>query len=173
MNTSVRTRILSVLALTAAMATAPLAVSAASPSAEAGARYQHSHAHKRVGSDVGKALRNLDLTQEQKDQIFKIRHDQKASEYEQKKAVRTAAKDLRESSKAEPFDAAKAKSAADALGQAQAQLALQRAETRAKISAVLTPEQRQKMADAHQARMDGKAAQRSKGHKAGHHAGKS
>jgi len=157
MNTSVRTRILSILALTAAMATAPLAASAANPSADAGMRHQQkaSHAYERQAHPMGRAMRALDLTQEQKDQIFKIRHDQQAAEYEQKKAVRAAAEDLRTQSRAENFDAAKAQSAADALGKAQAQLALQRAETRARISAVLTPEQRQKVADARSAWKDG------------------
>ncbi|MFA5662509.1 Spy/CpxP family protein refolding chaperone [Castellaniella sp.] len=150
MNTSVRTRILSVLALTATMAMAPLAVSAASPADQGGIHQQQKagYAHKGPAERMGRFARALDLTQEQKDQIFKIRHEQKATEYEQKKAIRAAAQELRSQSRADNFDARKAQPAADALGKAQAQLALQRAETHARINAVLTPEQRQKMADA-------------------------
>ena len=159
------TRSLSALAMAAALVAAPLAASAASGAAADGARQPHKSGHhfKRhqghfAHQGAARAFRALNLTQDQKDQIFKIRHDQAPAFYEGKKALRAAHASLRESGRAENFDATKTKQAADALGQAQAQLALLRAETGAKIHAVLTPEQRQKLTDMRAHKRAGKPA---------------
>lgn len=101
------------------------------------------HGHDGWGSPM---LRKLNLTQAQQDQIFKIRHDQAPAFYDQHKALKLAAKSLREVTTADTFDQAKAQQAANAVGAAESQLALLRAETQAQIRAVLTPEQRQKLA---------------------------
>lgn len=143
-------RTYSTLALVAAMVAAPLVATAATDAAPRASGWQH-HQKMHRGHDMqgwrGHMLRQLDLTQAQQDQIFKIRHDQAQAFYDQRKAVRAASKSLRELTKADSFDEAKAKQAADALGQAQAQVALLRAQTQAQIRAVLTPEQRQQLAE--------------------------
>ncbi|WP_345797765.1 Spy/CpxP family protein refolding chaperone [Castellaniella sp. MT123] len=145
-------RTLSALALAATIVAAPLAATAASgPQGQWG-----EHASQKAGHDNDhhgdRWMRGLDLTQAQQDQIFKIRHDQEQAVYDQKKALKEAAGNLRELTQADSFDQAKAKQAADTLGQAQGQLALLRAQTMAQVRAVLTPEQRQKLAERHEQR---------------------
>lgn len=150
-----RTRSLSALAMVAALAAAPLVASAAPDMpADGGPRFHQKGGHDfgRHGGDFARhggdhGMRALDLSQDQKDQIFKIRHDQEQAFYDGKKALRAAHQSLRDIGRADTFDEAKAKQAADALGQAQSQLALLRAQTQSQIRAVLTPEQRQKLAD--------------------------
>lgn len=150
-------RSLSALALAAAILAAPLAASAA-PGPQADGMRAHQWAghqgHQMRGHHGDRWLRGLDLSQDQQDQIFKIRHDQEQAVYDQKKALKAAAGTLRDLGRADSFDAAKAKQAADALGQAQGQLALLRAQSMAQIRAVLTPEQRQQLAERHQQRKD-------------------
>lgn len=148
-------RTYSTLALVAAMAAAPMVASAATDGSSDGNWTGH---HQKMHRDwdtqgrwSGYMLRGLDLTQAQQDQIFKIRHDQAQAFYDQHKALRAASKSLRELTNADSFDQAKAQQAAEAMGQADAQLALLRAQTQAQIRAVLTPEQRQKLDD-HKAR---------------------
>ena len=153
--TQATTRSLSALAVAAALVAAPLAASAAAAAPADGAHRMHQksgHHFKRhhggfAHHGAAHAFRALNLTQDQKDQIFKIRHDQAQAFYDQGKALRAARTSLRDIGRADTFDEAKAKQATDALGQAQSQLALLRAQTHAQIRAVLTPEQRQKLAD--------------------------
>lgn len=150
-----RARSLSALAMVAALAAAPLAASAApGMQADGGPRFhqQGGHDSGRHGGDFARhdgdrGMRALDLSQDQKDQIFKIRHNQEQAFYDGKKAVRAARQSLSDIGRADSFDEAKARQAADALGQAQAQMALLRVQTQSQIRAVLTPEQRQKLAD--------------------------
>ncbi|MGB3276004.1 MAG: Spy/CpxP family protein refolding chaperone [Castellaniella sp.] len=152
-----RARSLSALAMVAALAAAPLAASAApGMQADGGPRFHQKGGHDsgRHGGDFARhggdrGMRALDLSQDQKDQIFKIRHDQEQAFYDGQKAVRAARQSLRDVSRADTFDEAKARQAADALGQAQSQMALLRVQTQSQIRAVLTPEQRQKLADMH------------------------
>ncbi|CAM5222570.1 hypothetical protein CDEF62S_02535 [Castellaniella defragrans] len=148
-------RTYSTLALVAAMAAAPMMASAATDGGPDGGydgAGSHPHQNMHRGHDMrggwsGPMLRKLNLTQDQQDQIFKIRHDQAQAFYDQRKALRIAAKSLHEVTTADSFDQAKAKQAADAMGQAESQLALLRAQTQAQIRAVLTPEQRQKLSE--------------------------
>ncbi|WP_323017321.1 Spy/CpxP family protein refolding chaperone [Castellaniella sp.] len=150
------TRTFSALALAAAIIAAPLAVNAASGPHAEGARH-HQKADHQARQHGDRWLRGLNLSQDQQDQIFKIRHDQEQAVYDQKKAIKAAAGTLRELSQSDAFDQAKAKQAADTLGQAQGQLALLRAQSMAQIRAVLTPEQRQQMAKRHQRKDKGES----------------
>lgn len=147
-------RTYSTLALVAAMAAAPMVATAASDggydNGSDGGSWHHQKMHR--GHDMhrgwsGPMLRKLDLTQAQKDQIFKIRHDQAQAFYDEHKALRAAAKQMRDVTTADTFDQDKAQQAAAALGKAESQMALLRAQTQAQIRAVLTPEQRQKLAN--------------------------
>lgn len=140
-----KTQILASVLIASSMIFAPLAVNAAGHHNNQKNSMHSSHANFKKANF--KRMPKLDLSQEQKDQMFKIRHEKQAEVYEQKKAVKAASKQLRELSGADKFDADKAKQAADQLGQAKAQLALLRAQSKAEFRAVLTPEQKQKMAD--------------------------
>ncbi len=161
-----RNRTLSVLALTAAMAITPLAANAAN--AEQGNPDTHQKTQQKVswyGHGGHKAMRALNLTEEQQDQIFKIRQAQREAGYENKKALRSASQALQEQTKAGDFDSTKAKQAADKLGQVQAQMALLHAETQAKINAVLTTEQREQLTQMQSRSWSGKAGKHMRGHK--------
>lgn len=158
--TATFSRTYSTLALVAAMAAAPMVATAADGPSDSNWPGHHQKMHR--GHDMqdrwsGHMLRGLNLTQDQQDQIFKIRHDQAQAFYDQHKAFRAADKSLRDLATADSFDQAKAQQAADALGKADAQLALLRAQTQAQIRAVLTSEQRQQLADRMAARRGGHA----------------
>lgn len=148
-----RARSLSALAMATALAAAPLVASAAPGMPdEGGPRHHQKGGFGHHGADSGRfgaahGLRALDLSQDQQDRIFKIRHDQEQAFYDSEKALRAARESLRDIGRADTFDEAKARQAADALGQAQSRMALLRAQTDAQIRAVLTPDQRQKLAD--------------------------
>jgi periplasmic protein CpxP/Spy len=90
-------------------------------------------------------LRGLDLTEAQRDQIFKIFHEQAPAMREQMKNVRNARRDLAQAAGGERYDAERVRAAAEAQGKAVTQLALMRAQTMQKVSALLTPEQRAKL----------------------------
>lgn len=112
------------------------------------------------GPGEARLLRGLDLTQEQRDQVFKIFHEQAPAMREGMNAARSAQQALREAAAAPGFDAARARELADAAGKAHADAAFQRAQTLNRVFAVLTPEQRQQLAERQQ--------RRGEGHRRGH-----
>src|SRR3546814_1876796 len=73
-------------------------------------------------------------------------------------AERTARAQLRDAGRAAPFNDAAAQKAAKDLGDAQGQLALMRAQSRAKTMAVLTDDQRAQLVKSRSDRRDGKRA---------------
>ena len=93
-------------------------------------------------------LRDLDLTKEQRDQVFKIFHDQAPALRERAQAAREAREELRKLALAPGFDGAKARPLADTAARAQADIAVMRAEGMSKVVALLTPEQRAKLEQA-------------------------
>ena len=110
--------------------------------------WQHEAPHgggKHRGRHGMHALRNLQLTDAQRDQMFKLFHDQAPARYERMKAIRNARAELREIGKAGRFDAARAKAASEKLAKAVADLAYMRAEARSKFRDILTDEQRAKL----------------------------
>ena len=88
------------------------------------------------------ALRGLDLTEAQRDQIFKIHHDQAPAFREQMKKVRAAREELSRLARADRLDEPQVRRAADAQAKAISDLAVMRAQTVNRVRAVLTPEQR-------------------------------
>ena len=90
-------------------------------------------------------LRGLDLTEAQRDQIFKIFHDQAPAAREQMKQVREARLALGKAAGGDRYDEAGVRAAAEAQGKAVTQLAIMRAQTMQRVNAVLTPEQRAKL----------------------------
>jgi protein CpxP len=104
----------------------------------------HGGMHRR-GGDMMMQMRGLDLSEAQRDQIFKIHHDQAPAMREQMKQVQKARTDLRQIAMADKFDEARARQAADAQGKALAAMAVMRAQSMSRVRQVLTPEQRSKM----------------------------
>lgn len=86
----------------------------------------------------------LNLTQDQQDKIFAIKHEQAPAKYAQHKQHRETLEALRTLALADKFDEAKAQQLADQLGKLEKEKVLNRLKTEAKINAVLTPEQRAK-----------------------------
>ena len=97
------------------------------------------------GGERMRQMEMLGLTDAQKDQIFKIRHDSVPAMREQMKQVRKAGLELRQLAMADKFDEAKARQLADQQAKAMSNMALMRAQTANRVRQVLTPEQRQKM----------------------------
>jgi Spy/CpxP family protein refolding chaperone len=90
-------------------------------------------------------LRGLDLTEVQRDQVFKIFHEQEPAVHEQMKQVRRARADLMKLAAAPSFDESRARQAADAQAKALATLAVMHAQTVHRVRDILTPEQRARM----------------------------
>jgi periplasmic protein CpxP/Spy len=90
-------------------------------------------------------LRRLDLSEAQRDQVFKILHDQAPAIREQAKAARRAGQELRQAALSGGFDRARARQLADVQAKALSEMALLRADTMSRVVALLTPEQRQKL----------------------------
>ena len=90
-------------------------------------------------------LRGLNLTEAQRDQVFKIYHDQEPAVHEQMKQVQAARQQLMQLASADRFDETRARQAADAQAKALSNLAVLRAQTMYRVREVLTPEQRQQL----------------------------
>jgi Spy/CpxP family protein refolding chaperone len=90
-------------------------------------------------------LRQLDLSEAQRDQIFKIFHDQAPAMREQMKVVRRTRLELREAATAPNFDRARARQLADTQAKALGDMTFMRADSMSRVVAVLTPEQRTKL----------------------------
>ena len=121
-------------------------VAVAIPSAQA-QPFEHGRAmqaHQMRGGGMG-MLRGLDLSEAQRDQVFKIFHDQAPAMRERMKATRAAHEELRKATAAATFDSARVRQLADAVGKAHAEAAYARAENMSRVLAVLTPEQRAKL----------------------------
>lgn len=89
--------------------------------------------------------RGLDLSEAQRDQVFRIHHEQAPAIHEQMKQARRAREDLHKLSIAGNFDEAKVRDAANAQAKAMAELAVLRAQTTNRIRGVLTPKQRSRL----------------------------
>ena len=94
--------------------------------------------------DMPLHLKQLNLSQTQQDQVFKIMHEVMPSMRDQHIARRSIHEQLDNLAKADRFDDAKAQQLADQLAKLEKDGTLNRARTEAKIFALLTPEQRQK-----------------------------
>lgn len=110
-------------------------------------------------------LRGLDLTQEQKDQVFTLMHGQMPVQRAKAQELHQAMDELRRLSAAERFDADKARALADKVGKLQAEKTLLRADMDAKLRAVLTPEQRKQLDERMSRRSERPHEPRSGGHR--------
>ena len=90
-------------------------------------------------------LRRLDLTEAQRDQVFKIFHDQAPAMREQMKLARAASQELRQASLSPSYDRARARQLADTQARALSEVALMRADNMNRVFAILTPDQRSKL----------------------------
>lgn len=147
------------LAGAAALAVPFLVTAQPSPAApgdgtQAQARYMKAHArhggHSHHGAGYGMQgersmggalLRGLDLTDEQRDRIFAIRHAAEPAMRDQMKVLRGARGEFSRLALSGEYDEAKVKELADRNAQAMSTMAQLRARTMNEIYRVLTPEQ--------------------------------
>ena len=118
---------------------------------------QHAGMHHGWGGRDGghgemRALRGLDLTEAQRDQIFKIHHDQAPAFRDQMKKVRASREELQKLARADKFDQAAVRRAADTQAKAISDMAVMRVQAANQVRQVLTPEQRTKLDQARQER---------------------
>jgi protein CpxP len=97
------------------------------------------------GMGMHRMLRHLDLSDAQRDQVFKIFHDQSPAMHERMKAARAARKDLEKLALASAFDRERARAIADTEAKAIADMEVLLAESMARVREMLTPEQRAKL----------------------------
>ena len=90
-------------------------------------------------------MRALNLTEAQRDQIFKIHHDQEPAFRDQMKKVRASHDELQKLARADKLDTAAVRRAADAQAKAISDLSVMRVQAQNQVRAVLTPEQRTKL----------------------------
>ncbi|HET6720558.1 MAG TPA: periplasmic heavy metal sensor, partial [Rhodocyclaceae bacterium] len=76
------------------------------------------------GDESGPLLRGLDLSDEQRDRIFELRHAQEPRQREQMKQLRASREALQALSRADSFDAAQARTLADQHAKAVGAMAL-------------------------------------------------
>lgn len=107
----------------------------------------HGNQRNEMMSGIPPHLKQLNLTEAQQDQVFKIMYDQIPAMREQHKASRNIAEELHKLSQSDRFDDTKAQQLTEQLAEMSKEKALNRTRTEAKIFALLTPEQRQKVRD--------------------------
>jgi protein CpxP len=108
------------------------------------AGFNHGDRHGGHGGGM-RALQALNLTEAQRDQIFKIHHDQAPAFREQMKKVRASREQLQTLAKADRLDDAAVRRAADTQAKAISDLAVMRVQTASRVRAVLTPEQKTRL----------------------------
>jgi Spy/CpxP family protein refolding chaperone len=90
-------------------------------------------------------LHGLDLSEAQRDKVFALMHAEAPRLRDQAKALRQSHAALQALTRAEEFDASRAKELADAGAKALADMALARASLENQVFKLLTPEQRERM----------------------------
>lgn len=145
----------------AGLLAAPLMALAQAPSGSGHGACAQQGGMQQGGMHVGRgmgALRGLDLTQEQRDQVFALMHGQMPTQRAKAQELHKAMSELHQLSAAERFDADKARTLSETVGKLQAEKALMRSEMQARMRSVLTPEQRKKLderKDRHSGHSDG------------------
>ncbi len=104
----------------------------------------------RHGGHMHGIFKRLDLTEAQQDQLFQIRYEQRPAVREKMKELRTSRQTLRELATADDYDAGKVRAAAEQQAKIRTDLIVMRTETMHKMLQVLTPEQKQKLAEKRQ-----------------------
>lgn len=90
-------------------------------------------------------LHDLDLSEVQRDQVFRIFHAQAPEVHERMKTARRAREALENLSAAPSFDQQRARAFADVEAKALADISLMRAEAMSRIREILTPDQRARL----------------------------
>jgi Spy/CpxP family protein refolding chaperone len=110
--------------------------------------HHHRDGYRAVGfgmrgqSELMRAVRQLDLSEEQQTQLRGLMESGREAFRDQIRSLRETRKAVQEAVNAEPYDAERVQQLAEAQGKAVTGMILKRAETWQEIRSVLTPEQR-------------------------------
>lgn len=129
-----------------------IAASDGGPGSGQRAGYEGRGWHRDAG--MPRLFERLDLSQQQREQINQIMDEDKQTRQERKKALWENRKVLRDQSMADTYDAQRVQELADQQAKLNAELAVIRTETFHRVYSVLTPEQKQKLAEMKQQRKD-------------------
>jgi Spy/CpxP family protein refolding chaperone len=121
-----------------------LALGVSSAEAQPSERGQ-AQVHQMHSPGAQRLLRQLDLSEAQRDQVFKIFHDQSPAMREQMKVVRRTREELRQAATSPNFDRARARQLSDTQAKAIGEMSFMRADGMSRVVAILTPEQRTKL----------------------------
>jgi protein CpxP len=116
------------------------------------AGYEHHGWHREGG--MSRMFERLDLSQQQREQINQIMEEGKQPRQEKKQALWQNRKALRDQAMADTYDAQRVQELADQQAKLNAELTVMRTETFHRIYSVLTPDQKQKLAEMKQQRKD-------------------
>lgn len=97
--------------------------------------------------DMPPPFADLELNEKQQKEIAAVMQTQHKALQAKQKTVHETRQALQALAEADSFDSAKAQTLAEAHGKASAELAFLHAQTQAKIRALLSPEQRQRLAE--------------------------
>ncbi|HEV7817225.1 MAG TPA: Spy/CpxP family protein refolding chaperone [Janthinobacterium sp.] len=112
--------------------------------------------HGGPGEGGARFLRGIELNEQQQDKVFAIMHAQAPELRDQHKIVAKSREALHALSTSGKYDDAKAVALTQAAAQAMARITLDQVRTKQQILAILTPEQRQKVAQREQHMMEGR-----------------
>jgi Spy/CpxP family protein refolding chaperone len=98
------------------------------------------------GKQIHRMMERLDLSDEQRDQIFDIMYAQMPTARDKMKELRAGRQALRELAMSPELDEAKVRELADAQSKIMADMVVMRSQTMNKVYKVLTPEQREEAA---------------------------
>ena len=127
-----------------------------SPGHERMHRHHHHHGGHGMhhgGGEMGgfgfgpRAMRGLDLSEEQRDKVFELRHAAAPKFREQGKVLREARRELRALSMSDGYDEAKAAVIGERAAKAMSEMATLHARNANAFWKLLTPEQREKLAE--------------------------
>jgi protein CpxP len=109
---------------------------------------RNASAHKRGmrrGGHKGKMFRGLGLSEQQRDQMFELRHSSKPQMRELRKRQRAAKRAIRDMVVAGQVDQSQLETLSTEIGQVSAEMVRARVAVRVEMMSVLTPEQRAKL----------------------------
>lgn len=143
-----RLTLLTLAAVFGVLSLAPAVVAQPGPHGQRGGHGFHGGGdHHRAGHGFFRALRQLDLTEAQREEIHGILQARKDDGEGDRQALRDARGALHEAVTTTPLDEAAVRGAAADLAALEADAAVARAETYNAVYDVLTPEQREKLAE--------------------------
>jgi Spy/CpxP family protein refolding chaperone len=129
-----------------------IAASGGAPGGDQRAGHEARGWHREGG--MPRMFERLDLTQEQREQVNQIVNEGKQARQDKKKALWESRKALRDQAMADAYDAQRVQELADQQAKLDAELIVMRTETFHRIYSVLTPDQKQKLAEMKQQRKD-------------------